>query len=456
MKPKNKKQLLLEKIKTLVKDKTVAEELEQELFQADKISAQNSPDVVNQKSEPGISTLLNNLPGMAYRCLNDEHRTLLFVNSACFDLTGYQPGELVNNSKVSFAQLIHPGDREKVNAEVQSKTKCGKFFVIEYRLLHKNGNQTWVREKGRLAGKDKNGVGFIEGFVMDITEQVRMKEQLLESGKLLKNNEEIYRSLIENSNDAIYIIFNRRFETVNSGFEKMLGYNLEELKQMDFDPMDFIAPESRPYIEERITKLQKGEEVNPRYEFTAITKYGEKKEVETSVAYIPFKEGTATQGIIRDITERKQAEKKIKSLSEFRSLLVELSANFIYVLPEETDASVNKSLAKLGQFADVDRAYIFEYNFDKGIAKNTFEWCGDGVPPQINELQEVPLGYAPEWLKKHSSGKIMHIPDVSKIKKGKLQQMLQAQGIKSLLSIPLFNEDECTGFVGFDSVRKYF
>lgn len=130
-------------------------------------------------------------------------------------------------------------------------------------------------------------------------EKERIQMQLLE-------NETMYRSLIENSSDAIYLLFEGKFEIINSEFSKMFGYSHEELNQPGFSFIKLVAPESEPLIKERVQKLLAGETVSPRYEFTALLKNGEKREVEASVSYISFKGGLATQGVIRDITERKK------------------------------------------------------------------------------------------------------------------------------------------------------
>lgn len=132
-----------------------------------------------------------------------------------------------------------------------------------------------------------------------IVEKERVQKELLES-------EAKYRSLIENSNDAIYLLYDRKFEIINSRFEQMFGYTLNDVNHADFDFISLIAPESRPFIEERVEKIVRGEEVDFLYEFTAIDKSGTKREVEASVAYIDYKHGKAIQGIIRDISERKK------------------------------------------------------------------------------------------------------------------------------------------------------
>ncbi len=132
-----------------------------------------------------------------------------------------------------------------------------------------------------------------------LVEKERVQTELLES-------EAKYRLLIENSNDAIYLLCDRKFEVINSRFEQMFGYNINEVRQPDFDFILLVDSVSRPLIEERLEMISEGIKVDRLYEFTAVHKNGEKREVEASVSFIDFKQGRAIQGIIRDVSERKK------------------------------------------------------------------------------------------------------------------------------------------------------
>ncbi len=72
-----------------------------------------------QESQRALATLMSNLPGMAYRCRNDEFWTMEFVSQGCKELTGYAPSELIHNAKIAYEELIHPEDRAVVRKKVQ-------------------------------------------------------------------------------------------------------------------------------------------------------------------------------------------------------------------------------------------------------------------------------------------------------------------------------------------------
>jgi PAS domain S-box-containing protein len=130
-----------------------------------------------RESERRLATLLDNLPGMAYRCRNDPQWTMEFVSRASQSLTGYAPEELVGNARASYAALIHPEDADFVRREVQRAVDAGIPFALEYRIRDASGREKQVQEKGRAVVSESGAVA-IEGFIADVTEQRRVQKQL--------------------------------------------------------------------------------------------------------------------------------------------------------------------------------------------------------------------------------------------------------------------------------------
>jgi len=160
-------------------------------------------------------------------------------------------------------------------------------------------------------------------------------------------------------------------------------------------------------------------------------------------------------GISRDITERKKSEEVLLQQAEMQKMLMDLASHYINIPIETVDNTINESLKTIGEFVSVDRTYIFNYDYEKQITSNEYEWCNEGIIPQINDLKEVPLEMIPDWVNTHKKGEIMHIPNVLALPKGPLREILEPQEIKSLLTIPMMLVDKCIGFVGFDSVKDY-
>ncbi|EHR39897.1 GAF domain-containing protein [Alishewanella jeotgali] len=138
------------------------------------------------------------------------------------------------------------------------------------------------------------------------------------------------------------------------------------------------------------------------------------------------------------------------------SILLTLLQRFISVTPSQQPAILQQTLQELGEAVEADRVYIFDYDFAAQSCTNTYEWCATGIMPEIESLKNVPLAAIPQWVSTHQAGYEMYIPDVPSLPDGDaLKLLLQPQGIKSLLALPIRAESKLLGFVGFDSVRQY-
>lgn len=131
-----------------------------------------------QESERRLSTLMGNLPGIAYRCLNDRFWTMKFVSEGCLQLTGYLPADFIDNRRHAYSDLIHPEDRAMVWERVQEGLEARKPFKAQYRIHTAAGEVKWVSEQGVGVFADDGTLVALEGFITDITDLVRAEEGL--------------------------------------------------------------------------------------------------------------------------------------------------------------------------------------------------------------------------------------------------------------------------------------
>ena len=134
-----------------------------------------------RKKKKEQSVLFSNLPGMAYRCENDRDWTMHFVSEGSRELTGYTPEELIDNSTVSYGELIVKEDRDKVWNQVQMALDARTQYEVEYRIERKSGDERYVREQGRGVHDDGGNLQNLQGFITDITEERRSQRRLRES-----------------------------------------------------------------------------------------------------------------------------------------------------------------------------------------------------------------------------------------------------------------------------------
>ena len=137
------------------------------------------------------------------------------------------------------------------------------------------------------------------------------------------------------------------------------------------------------------------------------------------------------------------------------TIIAKIAKMFAQTPTYKIDKAINWTLQIVGEYANVDRSYLFLFRNNQQIMVNTHEWCADGIEPQIENLQEVPSKTFPWWMKHLLKHEIIHIPQVSELppEASAEKEILQAQDIQSLIVTPLIENDELIGFIGFDSVR---
>lgn len=157
----------------------------------------------------------------------------------------------------------------------------------------------------------------------------------------------------------------------------------------------------------------------------------------------------------RDMTETREAQAAVRQRLRIERLVAALSHRFINVAPEDVDQEISDALERVGEFEDVDRAYLFEASADLQFVSNTHEWCREGIPPQIEKLRAVPVSEFPSFMAPLLRGENLHVPRVSDLAKDspELFDFLADQGIQSLVCIPISRNGRLIAFLGFDAVR---
>jgi PAS domain S-box-containing protein len=191
----------------------------------------------------------------------------------------------------------------------------------------------------------RNSAGEIIGLCnigRDITERKQTEEALKES-------EEKFRELAEQSPNMIFINAEGRVVYANKECEEKIGYTRKDFYDPNFDFFTLIAPESKDMVKERYDRHMKGEDVPP-YEYTLITKKGERIEAIISPKMIQYGGESAILGIVTDITERKRMEEELRESEEKYRSLVESSEDSIYLVDNKCTYIFlnNRHLSRLG------------------------------------------------------------------------------------------------------------
>ncbi len=294
------------------------------------------------KTSKTLSTLIGNLQGIVYRCVNDKNWTMQFLSEGTRELTGYSPEDLINNNKLSYNDLIHIDDRDFVWNDVQTAVMAKKHYQLIYRIITRSEEIKWVWEKGEGIFSQNGELEFLEGFITDITGNKQAEE-------LLRKSEEKYRGIFENVQDVY-------FETSIEGTILQVSPSVEILTKGQYQTIDLIGKLISDFYsepEERHTLLALLREKGATSDFEIILKNRDGTHVPCSLSAkfcldirgVPEK----IIGSIHDITDRKNATEKLKLAKEKAEASDRLKTEFLNNISHELRTPLNGILG----FAEV-------------------------------------------------------------------------------------------------------
>jgi PAS domain S-box-containing protein len=177
--------------------------------------------------------------------VDKENNKVLLVSPSCVHLFGYTVEEFSNDPDLWFA-IVHDDDKERVIEENRRLGK-GEDCTAEYRILRKNGEVRWVETRMTPTIGDNGLLVRIDGISSDITKRK-------EAQQALANSELKFRSLLENSNDAITVTSEElKFIFVTKSMSRMIGYTVEELTSTSV--FDFIHPDDHVTVNSLVDML---------------------------------------------------------------------------------------------------------------------------------------------------------------------------------------------------------
>lgn len=298
----------------------------------------------------------------------DGKSNIKWVNGAFERITGYTKEE-INKKENGWDSIIHPEDLSRLKLEQGNLSALKISSTDEYRIIIKNGDSKWLSDSYvKFDDPEDKKSHFIHGSVRDITDQKIAELNLIDS-------EEKFRSLFENSNDAIMIMKNDRFISCNSETLKLT--KLPKTEIIGKTPFDF-SPEYQPdgrlsssIASEKINTASTGEKVN--FEFRHLLPDGTYFDADVALNQFTIKNEKFLQVILRDITERKKAGQALIESEEKFSKIFDLNPGIVIIIEEseQTIVEVNQGI--------ID---TLGYSREELIGKTTIEvglWAGTNV-----------------------------------------------------------------------------
>ncbi|MGB3638081.1 MAG: histidine kinase dimerization/phosphoacceptor domain -containing protein [Rivularia sp. (in: cyanobacteria)] len=179
-----------------------------------------------------------------------------------------------------------------------------------------------------------------------------------------------------------------------------------------------------------------------------------KNELEIRVEERTYELRKTNSRLRQEIIEREPIEEELRFRVDFENLITNISADFINLAANQIDNGINKALQTIGEFAGVDRSYVFLLTEDSHRINNTHEWCASEIPSRIDELKDIYVEDLTSFIEKLEHGEILqlqHIQDLL-LQKAVEKQVFKTQDIKSLIILPIACSGNLIGFLGFESL----
>ncbi|MCX6564971.1 MAG: PAS domain S-box protein [Candidatus Aminicenantes bacterium] len=241
---------------------------------------------------------------------------VLWWNENFQTLFGYHAEEIEPNSE-SWANLIHPEDRDRVLTSIHAAIASGQeYWFDQYRFRREDGMYAEVEDRGHIARDASGRPTRMIGAVRDITERIR-------SEKAIQASELRYRQLVENASEAILVVQDGLLKFVNRTATQMIGY--PEMERISRPFPEFIHPDDREMVVDNYRKRIAGETAQARYAFRLLTRDGGVRWVEIGAVLIDWEGRPASLNFLTDVTDRHKGEESIQaSLREKEVMLREI------------------------------------------------------------------------------------------------------------------------------------
>ncbi|KQC04005.1 MAG: hypothetical protein APR53_04145 [Methanoculleus sp. SDB] len=285
-----------------------------------------------RESEAKYRELADLLPQMVFEMDRDFQVT--YANQHTFTTLGYTEEDLKDG--VHALSIIEPSQHGRVREHIEKLLSGIPRESKEYTVIRKDGSSIPVLINAVPVYRNGNLAGF-RGVMNDISARKKMDGELRES-------EEKYRLVVENSDNVVYIYRGSRILFANRRTTELTGYTYDELISMDI--WDLVHPDDRSRLQENAKLRLSGGTPPPDFTARIVLKSGEERECEFFVNQILYQNQPALLGILKDVSERIKAEKAMReSEAKYRLLAdhvydviftADLDMHLTYISPSVT------------------------------------------------------------------------------------------------------------------------
>lgn len=323
----------------------------------------NCPETqLREESEGRFSTLVANIPGAVYRCACDSAWTMTFLSDAIQEISGYLAREFINNRIRSFASIIHPQDKGKVEESIWQSITAKQPYVTEYRIVRQDGKIAWVYDKGQPIFNRAGEILYLDGVILDITERKETEAQLRRTQAFLD-------SVVQNLPVGVFIkdAQKLRIQYWNKASEELFGYTKDQaLGKNDYD---FLPEQQAKRLRAKDRQVLQGGKLVDIPEIPIITPHRGERIVHAKK--VPLLDENATPQhlliIAEDITERKRGEEALRESESHYRRIVETASEGVWLF----DAGSKTT------FLNSRMAQMLGYQVEEIMGKSLFDFIDE-------------------------------------------------------------------------------
>ncbi len=267
-------------------------------IEEERIAQRRRAEGAVRETNARLNTLIQAIPDVVY--FKDAERRNQVVNRAFRKVLGLKQSEIIGKTD---DELFPPDLAEARRKSDEKVLKRGKTLHIEERTISEEGVEAFFDTvKKPLWDRKGKAVGLV-GVSRNVTHRKQAEEAALKA-------ERKYRLVVDNANDAVFIVQDGIIKFPNPATTRITGYSSSYLSKRPFG--DFIAPEDRDMVVDRHMKRLRGEDVATTYSFRLIDKAGRQMWVEVNAVLFSWEAKPAVLCFLRDITPQKKLEAQIQ------------------------------------------------------------------------------------------------------------------------------------------------